>query len=241
MKALEPDDPRCVGTDGRRYRILARTGSGGVGVVYFGRSPGGRAVAVKVAHPEIAGDREFRARFRQEVEVARSIGGGYTAAVLDADPSARAPWLVTEFLPWPSVRDAVPGFGAPAPGTVREPARPVAEALRALHEAGAKAPETVVTAAPARPRAVNGMTPDGGIGEQFARAHPSPQGGVCAGFSAARPRMASEDVMRGRAVDLLVSGRRPGAGVTARRGAPGACGGSPRRSGRGGCPTGRSP
>ena len=67
MRALEPGDPRSIGTGGRRYRVVARVGSGGMGVVYLGRSAGGRAVAIKVVHAELAEDREFRDRFRREV------------------------------------------------------------------------------------------------------------------------------------------------------------------------------
>ena len=38
-----------------------------MGQVYLGHSPGGRAVAVKLVHPELAGDPEFRRRFAREV------------------------------------------------------------------------------------------------------------------------------------------------------------------------------
>src|SRR3954453_2242827 len=54
-RELGPDDPTRVG----RYRIEARIGEGGMGAVYLGRDPGGRAVAVKVVRPDLAGDRMF--------------------------------------------------------------------------------------------------------------------------------------------------------------------------------------
>ncbi len=40
-------DP-AVGTEVAGYRIVEEAGSGGMGVVYLGRSPGGRPAAVKV-------------------------------------------------------------------------------------------------------------------------------------------------------------------------------------------------
>lgn len=40
--------------------MLGRLGSGGMGRVFLGRSPGGATVAVKVVHPHFAHDDEFR-------------------------------------------------------------------------------------------------------------------------------------------------------------------------------------
>lgn len=50
------------------YAVERRLGAGGMGTVYLARSRGGRAVAVKVAHAELAADQHFRARFRAETE-----------------------------------------------------------------------------------------------------------------------------------------------------------------------------
>ena len=137
MEALEPDDPRSVKIGGRRYRIRARIGSGGMGRVYFGRSPSGRAVAIKMVRAELAEDRGFRDRFRREVEIARSVVGcEFTVPLLDADPHARVPWLATEFLPSISVRDAVRTFGALPVDAVWGLAAGVAAALQAIHGAG---------------------------------------------------------------------------------------------------------
>ena len=52
MKALAADDPRVIG----EYRLRAQLGAGGMGRVYLGLSPAGRAVAIKVVHPELASD-----------------------------------------------------------------------------------------------------------------------------------------------------------------------------------------
>ena len=51
MEPLRHGDPERV----RDYRLLARLGAGGMGVVYLGLSPAGRAVAVKVIRPRLAG------------------------------------------------------------------------------------------------------------------------------------------------------------------------------------------
>ena len=65
MKALAPDDPRVIG----EYRLRAQLGAGGMGRVYLGLSPGGRAVAIKVVNPDLAGDAEFLHRFTQELSL----------------------------------------------------------------------------------------------------------------------------------------------------------------------------
>jgi hypothetical protein len=62
VEGLQPGDPERAGS----YRLLGRLGNGGMGRVFLGRSAGGRPVAVKVIRAELAGDREFRARFRRE-------------------------------------------------------------------------------------------------------------------------------------------------------------------------------
>ena len=59
MDELQPGDPRRIGP----YWLEGRLGSGGMGRVYLGRSPGGRHLAIKVIRAELAEDAEFRARF----------------------------------------------------------------------------------------------------------------------------------------------------------------------------------
>ena len=47
-----------------------------------GSPPRGRAVAIKVVHPDLAWDTEFLHRFQQEVAAARAVSGIYTAPVV---------------------------------------------------------------------------------------------------------------------------------------------------------------
>ncbi|MEO3978539.1 protein kinase [Streptomyces sp. CAU 1734] len=129
MQPLNPEEPHTIGA----YRLLGRLGSGGMGRVYLGRSTGGRTVAVKIVHPHFARDGEFRARFRREVEVARRVGGRWTAPVLDADPDATVPWVATGFVAGPPLSRAVAEHG-PLPGpSLRVLAAGLAEALCAVH------------------------------------------------------------------------------------------------------------
>lgn len=132
MQRLRPDDPERVG----HYRLLARLGAGGMGVVHLGRSPGGRLVAVKVISARYTADAEYRARFKREIDAARTVSGAFTASLLDADPDAGTPWLATAYLPGLTLREAVGGHGSlPAPA-VRTLAAGLAEALVDIHRAG---------------------------------------------------------------------------------------------------------
>ena len=132
MKPLQPGDPQWVG----RYQLQGRLGAGGMGQVFLGQSPGGRLVAVKVIHAELAADPEFRARFAREVAAARQVSGIFTAAVVDADPDAPQPWLVTAYVPGPSLADAVDSQGPLPLTSVLTLAAGLAEGLGAIHAQG---------------------------------------------------------------------------------------------------------
>ena len=89
-----------------------------------------------MVRPDLGGDAEFRRRFRQEVDASRRVHGMYTAQVLDAGPDASPPWLVTAYVPGPSLHQAVAGHGPMPEQTVFVLLAGVAEALAAIHGAG---------------------------------------------------------------------------------------------------------
>ncbi|MFF5828195.1 serine/threonine-protein kinase [Streptomyces bacillaris] len=131
------------GADGSRlperiggYTVERELGSGGMGTVYLARSRGGRAVAVKVARPELASDPHFRERFRAEVAAARSVGGFHTAPVVDADPAAEAPWLATAYVPGPTLSALLEAEGPMDEARLRRLGAALAEALAAIHGCG---------------------------------------------------------------------------------------------------------
>ena len=107
MESLAGDDPAEIAG----YRLGARLGAGGMGRVYLAFTAGGRPVALKIVRPELGDDPDFRTRFRHEVAAAKRVHGLYTAQVLDADPDASPPWLVTAYVPGPSLQQAVAGHG----------------------------------------------------------------------------------------------------------------------------------
>ncbi|MFI1720018.1 PQQ-binding-like beta-propeller repeat protein [Streptomyces sp. NPDC020489] len=134
MQALRATDPRRIGP----YEVRGRLGSGGMGEVYLAESRTGLRLAVKVVRSEYAQDRTFRARFRQEVRAAQTVGGSgtYTARVVDADPEGEHPWMATEFVTGPNLRDAVLDGGPLPEPAVRVLAGALGEALAAIHAKG---------------------------------------------------------------------------------------------------------
>ena len=132
MLPLTADDPRMVG----EFRLHARLGAGGMGRVFLGHSPGGRAVAVKVVHPHLARDAAFVDRFRREVAAAQAVNGSYAAPVVDAGPDDDPPWLAIAYVAGPSLQDVVTAAGPLPEDAVLKLAAGLAEALRVIHDCG---------------------------------------------------------------------------------------------------------
>ncbi|MFG2114429.1 serine/threonine-protein kinase [Streptomyces sp. NPDC048718] len=133
MDPLSAQDPSSIGP----FRLLGRLGAGGMGRVYLGRSAGGRVVAVKVVHAQLAAEEEFRLRFAREVAALEKMGGVGTAPVLGADTEARTPWVAVAYVPGPSLRTVVGDDHGPLPPyTVRGLAAGLARALTHIHAAG---------------------------------------------------------------------------------------------------------
>ncbi|MFB6538279.1 PQQ-binding-like beta-propeller repeat protein [Streptomyces noursei] len=128
----EAERPEYAG----HYRLEARLGSGGMGVVHLARSSSGLSLAIKVIHADFAQDPEFRGRFRQEVAAARRVSGAFTAPVVDADPDAERPWMATLHIAGPTLAEHVKRNGPLTPGEVRRLGAGLAEALRDIHRAG---------------------------------------------------------------------------------------------------------
>jgi serine/threonine protein kinase len=132
MRALRPGDPTEIGG----YQLRGLLGGGGMGTVYLASTPGGRLVALKSIRSELIDDDEFQERFRLEVSAARQVRGLYTAELLDADPDDSPPWLVTAYVPGPSLAYAVRTQGPVPFELVPLLMAGVAEALLDIHSAG---------------------------------------------------------------------------------------------------------
>src|SRR6185312_12623721 len=124
--------PRTLGP----YRLQDRLGEGGMGVVHLARDPEGRAVAVKVLHPLGSEGVNARRRLAREVETMRRVRSPYVAEVLDADVAGEFPYIVTRFVPGPTLDEMVRTRGPLSGPGLRRLAHGMAEALTAIHAAG---------------------------------------------------------------------------------------------------------
>jgi hypothetical protein len=130
---LTSADPASVGG----FQLLGRLGAGGMGTVYLARDlTRDEEVAVKVLHPHLAANAQFLARFASEATAAARVAGFCTAKVLHADVNASPPYLVTEYVPGPTLDEVLAGGGPLPASDVEALAVGVAAALTAIHAAG---------------------------------------------------------------------------------------------------------
>lgn len=129
---LGPGDPRVLAG----YTVVGRLGEGGQGTVFLARGPGGERVAVKLLHARLSADPKARARFRRETDAARRVGGFCTARVLTADLDGDVPYVISEFIDGPSLRDFVMRRGPQAGAALERLAIGMLTALVTIHRAG---------------------------------------------------------------------------------------------------------
>lgn len=132
MNELQPGDPKTIGS----YRLHARIGAGGMGVVYLASDAAGNEVALKLIREELAADPGFRARFAREVRAGQRVGGMCTAHYLDADLESPRPYLVSEYVPGGNLADFVAAHGPLEGDRLMGLAVGLAEGLVAMGAAG---------------------------------------------------------------------------------------------------------
>ncbi|GAA4069346.1 serine/threonine-protein kinase [Nonomuraea soli] len=131
MQALDPADPREIGA----YHLTGVLGRGGQGSVYLARTPEGGQVAVKLLHARV-GDGEAHRRYVREADAARRVAPFSTARVIDVGVAADRPYLVSEYIPGPSLEMLVRGEGPRAGSGLERLAVATLTALAAIHRAG---------------------------------------------------------------------------------------------------------
>jgi serine/threonine protein kinase len=118
------------------YRLVEEIGEGGMGVVHLALDPRGRAVAIKVLRPHVADDGDARQRLAREVETLSLVRDDRVASVIDADVMGPRPYVVTRYVPGPSLDEVVEQEGALDPESLLRLARGMAEAIRVIHDCG---------------------------------------------------------------------------------------------------------
>ncbi len=107
-----------------------------MGVVHLARDPQGGLVAIKVLHPNTTESANARLRLAREVETMRRVRSAFVAEVLDADVAGEFPYIVTRYVPGPTLEAMVRGRGPLSGSGLRRLAYGTAEALTAIHAAG---------------------------------------------------------------------------------------------------------
>ena len=126
----------ATGTELGRYRLVRRIGEGGMGVVHLGLDEDGRAVAVKVLRPHIAGDPHARQRLAREVDTLRRVQHPRVAPVVDADVDCETPYVVTRYVPAPALDAQVAEHGPLDRHALARLGDGLGQALAAIHDAG---------------------------------------------------------------------------------------------------------
>ncbi|TDE43704.1 serine/threonine protein kinase [Nonomuraea mesophila] len=127
---LVPGDPPEVAG----LELLGRLGSGGQGVVYLARTPMGAHVAVKWLHGDQADNEESVQRFLREAQVAQQVAPFCTAVVLSTGVEHGRPYIVSQYVEGPSLREIVRDEGPRTGAALDRLAIGTAAALVAIHE-----------------------------------------------------------------------------------------------------------
>ena len=97
-----------------RYETIRTIASGGMATVYLGRAVGEggfeRLVAIKVMHPHIATDADFRAMFLDEARLAARIRHPNVVAVNDVQKTDDGIFIVMDYVDGPSLHQLRRGF-----------------------------------------------------------------------------------------------------------------------------------
>ena len=121
-----------------RYRIVREIASGGMSTVYEATHVKiGRTVAIKVLHPDLAGDKDVVARFLNEARAVGTFGHPNIVASTDfGELPGHVPYLVLEYLEGRTLSTEIASDGPLPVRRVGRIAMQIASALDAAHTRG---------------------------------------------------------------------------------------------------------
>src|SRR5260370_32860699 len=95
-----------------RYLVEAQIARGGMATVYHAKDVRvERAVALKIAHPELARDHDFVARFIGEARAVARLSSPNVVAVFDQGSTGDLHYIAMEYVPGPTLRDLLVARG----------------------------------------------------------------------------------------------------------------------------------
>jgi serine/threonine protein kinase len=127
-----------VGETIGNYRITAKLGEGGMGIVFLAEHPViGRKVALKAIHPELSRNPDVVSRFVTEAKSVNQIGNEHIVDVHDfGNTTAGDFYFIMEFLQGESLAERLTRVGPLDPQRALNIASQVADALGASHDRG---------------------------------------------------------------------------------------------------------
>ncbi len=120
-----------------RYLVESQLARGGMAAVYLGRDVRlDRTVALKIAHPELASDREFTDRFIGEARAVARLSSPNVVAVFDQGATGDINYIAMEYVPGPTLRELLNARGRLSPRESLDIIEGVLSGLAAAHDAG---------------------------------------------------------------------------------------------------------
>lgn len=137
-----PTETKIMPLEGRmldnKFRFTKLLGAGGMGAVWRAQNLRVRkAVAIKLMHPEFAGNPGILDRFRNEATAAGQIGSQHICDIFDFGTSVLGPYIVLEMLNGKSFGELIEQYGRTAPGLAAIVMRQALEGL--THDDGGEA------------------------------------------------------------------------------------------------------
>jgi serine/threonine protein kinase/beta-lactam-binding protein with PASTA domain len=122
---------------GNRYLIERQLASGGMATVYLAMDQRlDRQVALKVIHPHLSNDAEFQAKFVLEAKTAAKLSHPNLVNVFDQGTDGPITFLVMEYVPGITLRDALKEYGPLPALRALEMLAQILGGLAAAHTAG---------------------------------------------------------------------------------------------------------
>ena len=120
-----------------RYQIEKLVARGGMATVYLAEDNRlDRKVAIKVIHPHLANDQNFREKFVREAKIAAKLSHPNLVNVFDQAEDGDVVFLAMEYVSGITLRDALDKFGALSAERALDVFEPIVAALAAAHSAG---------------------------------------------------------------------------------------------------------
>jgi len=120
-----------------RYLVESQIARGGMATVYLARDVRlERTVALKIAHPELARDREFVDRFIGEARAVARLSSPNVVSVFDQGSTGDLNYIIMEYVPGPTLRELLVARGRLNPREALDIIERVLAGLAAAHDAG---------------------------------------------------------------------------------------------------------